>query len=85
MRYLTVLDSDLEDLRLRTPPGMAFWAGTGPKRICGQCEHFGELSRKHGCRLYTKQAGREVPLLEDTAACKYFSKSTKATEGKRRA
>lgn len=76
MRCLTILDADLSKLVRQTPPGMAFWAGTCPasKRTCGQCEHYGELSRKHGCRLYTKQTGREVPLLKDTAACKYFSK-----------
>jgi hypothetical protein len=84
--YLTVLDADLNELVRRTPPGMAFWSGTGPKRTCGQCEHFGELvSKKYGCRLYTKQTGYEVQLLKDTAACKYFLKSTKATEGRRRA
>jgi len=84
VRNLTAPNLELEKAEQRTPPGMAFWAGTGPAFMtCGKCSNYGywyenskgdRRNRTKGCALYWKQmhkhAERSIP--ENTAACKYF-------------
>lgn len=56
-----------------THPGMAFFANTGPDKICGQCASF-EGNRKTGrCAKYQKLTQRKGPPFPRIAkACKYF-------------
>lgn len=81
--HLTEPDPDLADMRRRTPPGMMYWAGSGPSgKTCSGCKHFGygHLNRKEkwirkprGCALYWRAMGKhQEPLPRETPACKYF-------------
>jgi hypothetical protein len=73
--YLTVANTELDQLIRQTPPGMMFWSGTcpDPTRTCGQCAHWQALhARRFGCGLYKKHTGVAKPLLKETPACKYF-------------
>lgn len=83
---LTVVDLEFENRAARTPPGMAFWAGTGPKdTTCRECILYvlnGYTSFKSGkggtlrngtCKRYSDSmsgAPQRIPF--DTPSCKYF-------------
>jgi hypothetical protein len=82
---LTAPDPDFARLVRNTPPGMAYWAGTGPHgQTCKSCAHFGEipsetrtgLVHRDRCALYQKQSDGHVgpKLPPNTPACKYFAK-----------
>lgn len=61
MRGLTVVNAELERAECQTPPGMAFWSGTGPEGAkCGKCAHFGYsypsgISPTNGETLYSRK------------------------------
>lgn len=66
----------------RTVPGMAHFAGTGPRgTICAHCPHWqlpSTSSRKHICRKYQelmpKGPAKQVP--GSTPSCRYFGGKT---------
>lgn len=74
-KYLTQPD-------LRSQPGMAHFAGTGPEgKTCGQCAHYGfyreskvgKSYRVSGCGKYQRLTGHPGPAFhKDTSSCKYF-------------
>jgi hypothetical protein len=77
--HLTTTDEDLDRMVRRTIPGMAHWAGSGPRgKSCGQCQHFVEMSigvgRSTRCHRYETMTGQQgtkkIPV--KTPACKYF-------------
>jgi hypothetical protein len=85
---LTVVDKSVDDLRDKTPPGMAFWAGTGPKRTtCRECEHYefngyksnrgthrGGTLKNGKCEKYATMMEKDGSKIPfDTPSCKYFS------------
>ena len=85
---LTVLDKDFQAKVNKTPMGMAFWAGTGPKgKTCRECTSFmfptyysggknGETLKPSTCRKFgelSKREGRAIP--HDTESCKYFEQN----------
>ena len=79
--HLTKPNADLEAMRERTIPGMAHWAGSGPKgKVCGECEfytlHNIGIGRSPRCRKYfmmMRMWGRTLLPL-NTPSCKYFSR-----------
>lgn len=84
MRVDQALKSDdpVFDRQVRdTVPGMAHWAGSGPKgKCCGDCVSLvprGALG--YGCMLYHKRMGRwltsDIP--RQTKSCKYFEARAK--------
>ena len=79
-RYLTEPNHDLARMRHDTIPGMAHWAGSGPKgQICGNCIHLTLLGGRkilHRCSKYTQLMGRQGPkdIPDDTPACRHFEK-----------
>lgn len=88
---LTSVDPELDQIREKTPSGMAFWAGTGPQgRTCRECAHYGFIGYKSNrgfkggtlkngsCLRYaemTRQSGGKFPF--DTPSCKYFEENEK--------
>lgn len=78
--YLTQPDQDLAAKVRATIPGMAHWAGTGPRyKTCGECEHWVSIKVGVGtstrCEKYTlmmrgAQGTKKIPI--NTTACKYF-------------
>lgn len=86
--HLTVLDVAFENRVAKTPPGMAFWAGTGPTgKTCRECSHYGFNgytssksanggTLKNGpCERYVSQMGRAYRVPFDTASCKFFEQN----------
>lgn len=81
--HLTEPNKELGEKRRKTPPGMAFWAGTGPAgKTCRECKFWenqgwltscGLLKDAH-CEKYTRMmngnVGGRIPHF--TVACKYF-------------
>ena len=72
-----IFDAASERGFVETPPGMAFWIGTGPAgEICGGCTYF-QGTTKGRCRKYRKLTGRNGGRFKRrSAACKYFALST---------
>lgn len=82
--HLTEPDQDLAEKRRRTPPGMAFWAGTGPAgATCRGCQFWlsdGYLAdcgllKDSICGKYRSMMNGEAgaKLSHYTPACKYFA------------
>jgi len=76
---LTVLDPNFQYQRERTKPGMAHWAGTGPRgKTCGDCEFLTKIQHGLGmsarCGRYHQMMGRwgTVKIPESTPSCKYY-------------
>jgi hypothetical protein len=73
---LTRSDPNFERQVRDTVPGMAHWAGTGPKgKACGDCVNLvprGALG--YGCLLYHKRMGQwlQTDIPRQTKSCKYF-------------
>ena len=84
---LTVIDPELEKKRSKTPPGMAFWAGTGPEgTTCRECLNYGNdgyysANSKNGstlrpgpCAKFQSMMERRGPSIPyNTPSCKYFA------------
>jgi len=83
----TVIDKNLDERQANTPPGMAFWAGTGPAgRTCRECSFYqfnGYKSKKGGitggvlklgiCNKYLSMMLRAGSKVpHETPSCKYF-------------
>ena len=82
--HLTDTPQNIRD----TPPGMAFWQGSGPTGMrCQDCAFFMgnrktgalgvEIVKEGRCKKYIKLVGRGgrapvFPLPAATPACKYF-------------
>jgi hypothetical protein len=50
---------DIDRLRAITPPGMPFWASTGPEgKTCETCVHFGGKPKRSGIGKGDMQKGR---------------------------
>lgn len=86
--HLTEPNIDLASKRKRTPPGMAFWAGTGPAgATCRGCEKWDSLGYYADCGLLKDSPcakyrsmmngtqGDKLPHF--TPACKYFEAARK--------
>ena len=84
MRGMTVVDEKLEQMEMRTVPGMAHWAGTGPEgAFCSNCNHYGYeyftskgrlMRRLSACgKFYAMTETHGDTLPSKTDACKYFS------------
>jgi len=88
---LTKAFGEVDALAARTPPGMAFWAGTGPKgRTCRECLHYsvegrygtpggdharGELTLGR-CAKYSRTKRLDGPKFRhSTPVCKYFEEN----------
>lgn len=84
---LTVVDKTLNDLQVRTPSGMAYWAGTGPiGTTCRECAFYqfnGYKSKRGGisggvlklgvCNKYTLMMQSNGSKIPfETPSCKYF-------------
>lgn len=69
-----IFDQAAEDGHARTPPGMAYWIGTGPTGMqCQDCRHFDGDAAGGWCRKVKAMTGRRrknIPA--GCAACKYF-------------
>jgi hypothetical protein len=62
--------------RDQAKPGMAYFAGTGPAKRCGDCK-FRSYRRSgrttHACAMFHELTGRHGPeIRKDYDACKYF-------------
>ncbi len=78
---LTTPNPELQQPIRRTPPGMAYWAGThtDPTATCSACAHFikstGKAKNKGRCGRYRDFTGRDGDQFDGgTRACKYFEK-----------
>ena len=62
----------------KTPPGMAFWIGTGPHGAkCKNCAAFNGEAKGY-CRRYHRMTNRKGKRFAgSSAACKYFESATK--------
>lgn len=87
--HLTEPNPDLADKRARTPPGMAFWAGTGPANTtCRGCQHWrsggyligtGMLMDSPCGKYESMMNGETGPRLPHfTPSCKYFAENATA-------
>lgn len=83
---LTTVDLEFDIRVAKTPAGMAFWAGTGPKgKTCRECAHYtfqgygsDSILKKGPCQKYVSYRGidtHKIPFR--TAACKYFELNEK--------
>lgn len=88
--HLTQPNAHLGRLIAATPPGMAFWAGTGPASItCRECAFFDHQNSYyatgggHGGMLKPARCKKFAQLTQklgdkishDTRACKYFEQA----------
>ncbi len=76
----------IDALAARTAPGMAHFAGTGPRgETCGHCSHFDgkhQLCNKF-IELTKAQRRRGAPKIKSNlAACKYFEPKPTTTKQK---
>lgn len=91
--HLTRPNPKLAEYVSRTPAGMAYWAGTGPKNsTCRECTFFDHAKRyyaKRGmnggslkparCTKYSALCSQAGGLIPHaTPACKYFEAATAA-------
>jgi hypothetical protein len=80
---LTEPNPELAKMVRRTPHGMAYWAGTGPRdKFCAGCSNFGTIypdgegtrGKPDRCRLFYRQTGKVGGKLDlRTESCKYYS------------
>lgn len=78
--HLTEPNPALAALVKATIPGMAHWAGTGPRgKTCGECEFLVSISvgvgRSTRCEKYQQMMNGKVgskKIPEVTPSCKYF-------------
>lgn len=90
---LTTIDKDLDDLRARTPTGMAHWAGTGPPGItCRECSSYefvgyktnrgdfrGGMLKDGVCKKYADMTrSKGYKIPFGTPSCKYFKANPEA-------
>lgn len=61
-------------------PGMAYFAGTGPRgKVCKTCLYIHAIENRgrtqHRCGKYTEMTGRQsdMPLNRYNDACKYYT------------
>ena len=78
MNLTNMFDEDSERGLRKTPPGMAYWAGTGPTgNKCRDCVHFsGKEGKKGTCEKTVNylqvQKSRVKAQKFPADACKYF-------------
>ena len=89
MKHLTVVDPILESQIAKTPPGMAFWSGTGPERTtCRTCVFYtfegymsyrsnkGGMLKRGACKEFIRlvnKASHKLP--HDIPSCKYYQEN----------
>ncbi len=84
---LTVIDKSIDEMQAKTPPGMAYWAGTGPTgTTCRECHFYqfnGYKSKRGGitggtlklgiCNKYLSMMKLNGPKVPfETPSCKSF-------------
>ena len=87
---LTVVDKILDEQAAKTPVGMAFWAGTGPKgKTCRECRFYtfngyksargnkgGQLKNSPCQKFIALTNGVDTNRIPyDTSSCKYFDQN----------
>ena len=80
--YLTTLPG--APRRADALPGMAHFAGTGPKgKSCGDCVHRGyyrhedDRKKRQGCIQFRRFSGRSGPAVRrEWPACRHFTEKT---------
>ncbi len=69
MDHLTVIDPALDSARSRTVPGMAHWAGSGPKgKTCRQCLFWDNCGADPG---YYAKTGKHHGSIKPRSCRKY--------------
>lgn len=68
-KHLTQTDPEFEAMRRRTYPGMAHFAGTGPKgTTCRQCKHWDGAGEQTG---YFSKTGKNGGVIKPRSCSKH--------------